>query len=87
MWWVFGSQLLYLNTENHQIQEKKSSRKMKPIQKVEEERENEKLCMSKCRISEEGNPISNGTNATIVSPPSPKAKRKSSLEINPNSLP
>jgi hypothetical protein len=30
--------------------------------------------MSKRRISEEGNPISSGIDATIVSPPSPKKK-------------
>ena len=42
--------------------------------------------MSKCRLSEEGNPISSGIDATIVSPPSPKAKRKSSLEINPKNI-
>jgi hypothetical protein len=42
--------------------------------------------MSKRRISHQGNPISSRIDATIVSPPSLEAKRKSSLEINPNNI-
>jgi hypothetical protein len=86
LWWVFGSQFLSLNMGNHRIRERNSSRKKKPIEKVEEEREKEKLCMSKRRLSEEGNPISSGIDAAIVSPPSPEEKRKSSLERNPNNI-
>jgi hypothetical protein len=86
LWWVFGSQFLSLNMGNHQIRERKSSRKKKPIEKVEEEREKEKLRMSKRRLSEEGNPISSGIDVAIVSPPSPEEKHKSSLERNPNNI-
>jgi hypothetical protein len=46
LWWMFGSQLLYLNIGNHQIQEINSLRKKTLIEMVEEEREKEKLCMS-----------------------------------------
>jgi hypothetical protein len=42
--------------------------------------------MSKRRLSEEGNPISSGIDAAIVSPPSPKANRKSSIKINPSNI-
>jgi hypothetical protein len=35
--WVFGSQFLSLNMGNQRIRERKSSRKKKPIEKVEEE--------------------------------------------------
>jgi hypothetical protein len=42
--------------------------------------------MSKCRLLEEGNPIYKGIDASIVSPPSLEAKRKSSLERNPNNI-
>jgi hypothetical protein len=42
--------------------------------------------MSKHRISEEGNTISSGIDAIIVSPPSLEEKRKSSLERNPYSI-
>jgi hypothetical protein len=48
---------------------KKFLEKKKTIKKVEEEREKEKLRMSKRRLSEEGNPISSGIHAAIVSPP------------------
>ena len=44
------------------------------------------LCMSKNRLSHEGNPISRGIYAANVSPPSPEEKHKSSLEINPNNI-
>jgi hypothetical protein len=83
---VFGSQFLSLNMGNQRIRERKSSRKKKSIEKVEEEREKEKLCMSKRRLSEEGNPISSGIDVAIVSPPSPEEKCKSSLERNPSSI-
>jgi hypothetical protein len=61
-------------------------RKKKLIEKVEEEREKENLCISKRRILEEGNLISSGIDVSIVSPPSPEAKNKSSLERNPASI-
>jgi hypothetical protein len=54
---------------NHQIQERKSSRKTKPIENVEEEREKSKLRMSKCRILEEGNTITREVYVAIISPP------------------
>jgi hypothetical protein len=44
------------------------------------------LCMSKNRLSHEGNPISRAIYAANVSPPSPEEKHKSSLEINPNNI-
>jgi hypothetical protein len=69
---------------NRWIRERKSSRKEKPIEKVEEEREKEKLCMSKCRLSEEANPISSGIDVVVVSPPSPQEKHRSSVETNPS---
>jgi hypothetical protein len=42
--------------------------------------------MSKHMISEEGNPISSGIDVVVVSPPSPEAKHKSSVETNPISI-
>jgi hypothetical protein len=42
--------------------------------------------MSKSSLSEEANPISNGIDDVIVSPPSLEAKRKSLLERNPNNI-
>jgi hypothetical protein len=42
--------------------------------------------MSKCRLLEEGNPISRGIDVVIVSPPSPQAKCKSSLQKNTNNI-
>jgi hypothetical protein len=42
--------------------------------------------MPKRRLLEEGNPISSGIDVAIISPPSPKEKRKSSLERNSSSI-
>jgi hypothetical protein len=55
---------------------------VKSIKKVEEEREKEKLRMSKRRLSKEGIPISSGTNVVVVYAPSPQPKHKSSVETN-----
>jgi hypothetical protein len=71
IWWVFGSQFLSLNMGNQRIREINSSRKKKLIEKVEEEREKEKLHMLNRRISKEGNTISREIDVAIVSPPSP----------------
>jgi hypothetical protein len=76
-WWVFERQVLFLNMGKRQIREINSSRKTKPIEKVEEEREKEKLCISKRRLSEEVNPISREIDAAIFSPPSLEEKNKS----------
>ena len=86
LWWVFGSQFVSLNMGNHWIREINSSRKNKPIEKVEEEREKKNLCMSKHRHSKEGNPISSSIYSTNVSPPSPGEKHNISLERNPNNI-
>jgi hypothetical protein len=83
---VLGSQFFSLNMGNRQIRERNSSRKEKPIEKVEEEREKEKLRMSKHRLSEEGNPISSRIDVIVVSPPSPQEKCRSSVETNPCSI-
>jgi hypothetical protein len=48
-----------------------SIRKEIPIEKVNKEREKVRLRMSKCKISEEGNPISSGKHSVVVSPLSP----------------
>jgi hypothetical protein len=48
-----------------------SLRKEIPIEKVNKEREKVRLCMSKRKISEEGNPISSGKHFVVVSPLSP----------------
>jgi hypothetical protein len=56
------------------------------IETIEEEREREKLCMSKHRISEESNTISNRIDVIVVSPPSPQEKHKSLVETNPSSI-
>ena len=73
---VLGSQFFSLNMGNQWIRERNYFRKDKLIEKVEEEIEKDKLHMSKCRLSKEGNPISSGINVSIISPPSPEAKRK-----------
>jgi hypothetical protein len=83
---VFGSHFFSLNIGNRQIQENNSSRKEKPIKKVEEERENEKLRMSNCKLSKEGNPFSSGIDVIVVSPPSPETKNKRSLKRNPYNI-
>ena len=83
---VLGRQFFSLNMGNLQNRERKSSRKEKPIKKVEEEREKEKLRMLKRRLSKEGNIISSGINVDVVSPPSPQAKHMSSIETNPSSI-
>jgi hypothetical protein len=80
---VLGRQFLSLNMGNLWNQGRKFSKKEKPIEKVEEERGKTKLRMSKCRILEEVNPIFSGIDVVVVSPPSPKVQRKSSIETNP----
>jgi hypothetical protein len=61
-------------------------RKKKLIEKWEEEREKEKIHMSKHRLSHVGNPISIKIDVTNVSPPSTKAKNNISLESYPNNI-
>jgi hypothetical protein len=39
--------------------------------------------MSKHSLSKEGNPISNGIDGIVVSPPSPQENHKSVVETNP----
>jgi hypothetical protein len=86
LWWgVWKPIFLFKHGEPMDLR-KKFLEKRETDEKVEEEREKEKLCMSKHRLSEEGNPISSGIDVVVVSPPSPEAKRKSSLEINPSSI-
>jgi hypothetical protein len=56
--------------------------KEKPIERVIEEREKERLGMTKSRISTDANPNSIAIDATIVSFPSKQAKHKISIESN-----
>ena len=42
--------------------------------------------MSKSRLSEEGNPISSRIDDVVVSPPSPQAKWRSSINTNPSNI-
>jgi hypothetical protein len=55
-------------------QSRKSLRKEKPIEKVIEGREKERLGMEKYRLSIEANPNSSTIDAIVVSPPSPQEK-------------
>jgi len=42
--------------------------------------------MSKCRLSEEANPISSRVDVFVVSTSSPEEKRKISVEANPSNI-
>jgi hypothetical protein len=65
---------------------KKVLEKKETDRKGRRRKRKKKLRMSKCRLSHEGNPISSTINVANVSPPSPEAKHKSSLERNPNNI-
>jgi hypothetical protein len=67
---VLGRKLFSLNMGNLWNRSRKSLRKEKPIEKVIEEREKERLGMSKHRLSIEGNPNSSRIDVSFVSPPS-----------------
>jgi hypothetical protein len=68
------------NSRNNVLEEKEIDRKGRRRNKKI------KLCMSKLRLSHEGNPIYSAIDAANVSPPSPEPKSKISLEINPNNI-
>jgi hypothetical protein len=76
LWWGAWKPIFLFKHGEPTNRDRNSSRKEIPIEKVEEEREKEKLHMSKRRLSEEGNPISSGIDVIVVSPPSPQAKHR-----------